>query len=107
MAPADFEVELVLAKPEHVIGYCFLYGPETGFIEVTVGDQPVQELITFDEHSYYRRIGFRPLDARSDRVKLRVPNNVRDVALLAPTNLPTEGRLEFICGLVMKRTPHN
>lgn len=105
VAPAEYVADITMAKPEHVVGYCFLYGPETGFIEVTVGAQPSQELITFDEHSYYRRIGFRSLDERSDRVRLHVPRKVRDIALVHPTNLPTEGRCEFICGLIVKRLP--
>jgi hypothetical protein len=103
VAPAGFQAELPLGKVEHVVGYCFLYGPETGFIEVTVGDATMQELITFDEHSYYRRIGFRPLDARGDSVTLRVTEKVREIALIHPTRLPTEGRSEYVCGLIVRR----
>jgi hypothetical protein len=103
VAPAEFLADITLTKPEHVVGYCFLYGPETGFIEVAVGTLPSEELITFDENSYYRRIGFRPLDKFSDRLRLHVPRKVRDIALVHPTNLLTEGRCEFICGLIVKR----
>jgi hypothetical protein len=105
VAPAGFQAELRLEQVEHVVGYCFLYGPETGFIEVTVGDTAMQELITFDENSYYRRIGFRPLDAKGDTVSIRVPAKTRAIELVRTSNLPTNGRSEYVCGLIVRRPP--
>lgn len=103
VAPAGFHVELELDQSEHVVGFCFLYGPDTGFVEVTVGDHPVQELITFDENSYYRRIGFRPLDAHGNRVAVRVLSKVRDMALVRASGIATQGRRDYLCGLIVKR----
>lgn len=101
-AHAGFRRELIFTRAESIMGYCFLYGPETGYIKISVGSGEGQELITFDEHSYYRRIGFRPLDTIGDRITIEVPAKVRDVALAKATNLAPGDRCEFICGLVIQ-----
>jgi hypothetical protein len=86
-----------------VVGYYFLYGPETGFVNIALDDQATTELITFDEHSYYRRIGFRPLRLSGSTVTISVPPKTRSIVLVKQTNLATAGRREFLCGFLTHR----
>lgn len=110
VAMAGDEIFLDFGCELNVVGFCFLYGPETGFVSVEIGNSDAIELITFDEHSYYRRIGFRPVNRVGRSLKVSVLPKTRDIALVRPTALKIESRRDFICGLVIKddccRLPH-
>lgn len=103
VVPADHSLTVELEVPAQLAGFCFLYGPETGFVSVQVDDGQPTELITYDEHSYYRRVGFRPLNARGRRIKVTVLDKVRNIALVRPSNLPPATRADYLCGLVIRR----
>ncbi len=103
--PASTTLVIDLGQQYNIIGIYFLFGPETGFLQVASDQQnDARELPTFDANSYYRRIGFRQTEMRTRRLTLHVPEKRREIALLRESNLPTGSRREFVCGL-MYRTP--
>lgn len=105
--PAGERLSIDLGADEFVTGYCFLYGPETGYAMLSLDGREGLELITFDEHSYYRRIGFRPVQQRGRRAEVVALQKTRDVALVRATALKAESRREFVCGLVLMDETHS
>lgn len=102
VVPAGFTMTHRFTREECVEGYCFLYGPETGYVNLQVQGSDAITLATFDEHSYYRRIGYRPVGQRGTSVSVTARHETRDVALVRETTLPRESRRELVCGVVLK-----
>lgn len=100
--PALARFRFDLGKPVFVEGYCFLYGPETGFVQLRMDESAGSALITYDENSYYRRIGFRPVQNFGRFLEILALEETRDVALVRPTGLKVGTRREFVCGVVLK-----
>ena len=99
-------IEADLGYRLNIVGLCFLYGPETGFIVVEMDDTDPIELITFDEASYYRRIGFRPIQRIGRLLKIQIPHKTRNIQLQKLSALKAGPRCEFVCGLVIKNDSH-
>lgn len=100
--PANTTIEVDLGLEYDIIGTCFLFGPETGFLQVTPEGQGMRELPTFDANSYYRRIGFRATELSTRKLTISVPEKRRKIALVRESNLPAASRCEFVCGLVVR-----
>jgi hypothetical protein len=100
--PALDRFHFDLGKPMFVVGYCFLYGPETGMVQWRMDEGDGIALITYDEHSYYRRIGFRPVQKFGRYLEMLALEETRDVALVRPSGLKAGTRREFVCGVVLK-----
>lgn len=95
-------ISISLAAPTFINGIYFLYGPETGFVDVEIDESRQLRLPTFDEVSYYRRVGYRPIMQEGSLLKILAPHDTRDVHLLKPSTLTTYSRREFICGLNLR-----
>ena len=78
-----------------------MYGPETGYVSLATESQTI-ELITYDENSYYRRVGFRSVDLLTKKVVIKCENKTRDIKLVRSTSLVAMSRREFICGLLLE-----
>lgn len=96
------EVEIDLGNKMEIDGFCFLYGPETGYVEVDVDGEGMTELVTHDEFSYYRRVGTRPLRRHGRILTIRTPAKRRDVKLLKSPDGKVASRREFISGVIVK-----
>lgn len=92
----SFDVDVLLK------GFYFLYGPETGYVSLKTDSKTV-ELITYDENSYYRRVGFRPIDLFCKSLEILSEPRIRDIKLVRETSLKVESRRDFVCGFLIEK----
>lgn len=103
VVPAGKSFTWQLAAGDELEGLCFLYGPETGFVEIVDESSSRIELITYDEHSYYRRVGFRPVALKGRTITVHSLVKTRNIELVRASRLDVRGRCDFVCGLIVKR----
>ncbi|MBW4532206.1 MAG: SGNH/GDSL hydrolase family protein [Aphanothece saxicola GSE-SYN-MK-01-06B] len=99
---AGQSIPVSFKKKTKLCGLYFLFGPETGFIEITPNIGAPIELITYDENSYYRRVGFRPIDIDAEDVVIVALPKTRDVQLRRSSNLSTASRRDFVAGFLVQ-----
>jgi hypothetical protein len=97
--PEGDTLEFDLGHPSRIVGLYFIYSPETGAVEVRIDGGDPLLLITRDQHSYYRRIGFRPIDKMGRLVRVTSAGGHKSIPLLRPSVLKHESRRDLICGL--------
>lgn len=97
----DVLLDISFEKDVLLKGLYFFYGPETGYVSLTTNSQTV-ELITYDENSYYRRVGFRPVDLICNSLRISSEPKVRDIALVRKSALKIESRRDFVCGFLIE-----
>lgn len=94
-------IEVSFPKSVLIKGFYFLYGPETGYVSLSTSSRSI-ELITYDENSYYRRVGFRHVELFCDQLSISSEHKVREIKLVKDSSIKRDSRRDFICGLLIE-----